>query len=76
MSTQQTGIGISIADVSTGDYLVTEVDNQRKLLDEIYKFTPTEIICNESFLYERRRYRGPERAVWDSGIYGSGGLVF
>ena len=25
--------GISIADISTGDYLVTEVENQRKLLD-------------------------------------------
>ena len=42
--------GISIADISTGDYLVTEVENQRKLLDEITKFTPTEIICNQSFL--------------------------
>lgn len=42
--------GVSIADISTGDYLVTEVETQRKLLDEITKFTPTEIICNQSFL--------------------------
>lgn len=41
--------GISIADVSTGDYYVTEVDSERKLLDEINKFSPSEIICNESF---------------------------
>ncbi|EKC80359.1 protein containing DNA mismatch repair protein MutS, connector domain protein, partial [human gut metagenome] len=40
----------SIADISTGDYLVTEVDGCRKLLDEITKFAPTEIICNDSFL--------------------------
>ena len=40
--------GISIADISTGDYRVTEVESQRKLLDEITKFTPTEIICNQS----------------------------
>ena len=42
--------GISIADITTGEYLVTEVDSERKLLDEITKFTPTELICNQSFL--------------------------
>jgi len=42
--------GISIVDVTTGDYYVTEVDNDRKLMDEIYKWSPTEIICNDSFL--------------------------
>lgn len=41
--------GVSIADVSTGDYLVTEVDTERKLLDEINKYSPAEIICNEAF---------------------------
>ena len=30
--------GVSIADVSTGDYYVTEVDSERKLFDEITKF--------------------------------------
>ena len=41
--------GISVADITTGDYFVTEVSTQRKLMDEIYKFAPTEIICNEAF---------------------------
>ena len=41
--------GISLADVSTGDYYVTEVDSERKLIDEINKFAPSEIVCNESF---------------------------
>ncbi len=41
--------GVSIADVSTGDFYVTEVDSERKLIDEINKFAPSEIICNESF---------------------------
>ena len=41
--------GVSIADVTTGDYYVTEVDSERKLLDEISKYNPSEIICNESF---------------------------
>ena len=41
--------GISTADITTGDYLVTEVDSERKLLDEINKFAPAEIVCNEAF---------------------------
>ena len=40
--------GMAIADVTTGDYFVTELDNTRKLLDEIAKFAPSEIVCNES----------------------------
>ncbi len=41
--------GLSVADVSTGDYFVTELDSGKKLLDEIAKFSPSEIICNEPF---------------------------
>lgn len=41
--------GLSAADISTGDYLVTEVKEERTLLDEIFKFSPSEIICNEAF---------------------------
>lgn len=41
--------GVAIIDITTGDFYVTEVDSHRKLLDEINKFTPSEIICNESF---------------------------
>lgn len=42
--------GISIADVTTGDYYLTEVEDSRKLLDEINKYMPSEIICNDSLL--------------------------
>ena len=41
--------GISIADVTTGDYFLTEVDTLRGVMDEIGKYTPTEIICNDAF---------------------------
>lgn len=41
--------GLSLADVTTGDYFVTEVDSERKLIDEVNKFSPSEIVCNESF---------------------------
>ncbi len=41
--------GLSVVDVTTGEYLLTEVDTSGKLLDEINKFMPSEIICNDSF---------------------------
>ncbi len=41
--------GISIVDITTGDYYVTEVDSLRTLLDEINRFMPSEIICNDAF---------------------------
>ena len=41
--------GIATVDVTTGDYFVTEVDSERKLIDEINKFMPSEIVCNEAF---------------------------
>ncbi|HAL02056.1 MAG TPA: DNA mismatch repair protein MutS, partial [Lachnospiraceae bacterium] len=46
----QNKIGISFADISTGDFFVTEVEDNKKLLDEINKIMPKEIICNDAFL--------------------------
>ena len=40
--------GVASADITTGDFFVTEVDSKRRLLDEIYKFSPTEVVCNEA----------------------------
>ena len=42
--------GCAIADISTGDCYLTELDKKQKLLDEINKYAPAEIICNESFI--------------------------
>ncbi len=53
--TNQTGkgrdgiYGIATADITTGDFMVTEVDSDRELFDEINKFSPSEIICNNAF---------------------------
>ncbi len=41
--------GVATSDVTTGDYYATELDSERKLLDELARFAPSEIICNESF---------------------------
>lgn len=41
--------GISVVDITTGDYVVTQVNSKRVLADEINKFSPTEIICNNAF---------------------------
>ena len=41
--------GIAAADITTGAFFVTEADNVRKLLDEISRYEPAEIICNQAF---------------------------
>ncbi len=40
---------IAVSDITTGIFLVTEVSDERRLVDEIYKYSPAEIICNEAF---------------------------
>lgn len=42
--------GISTVDVSTGDFLTTEVSSVSEATDEIIKFAPSEIICNASLI--------------------------
>lgn len=42
--------GLAVVDVTTGDFYITEVDQERKLIDEVYKWSPTEIICNDTFM--------------------------
>lgn len=46
----QNKIGVSVADVTTGDFYMTEVDTLAKLTDELYKYMPSEIICNDAFI--------------------------
>ncbi len=41
--------GIAVSDITTGVFATTEVEGARKLTDEIYKYMPSEIICNEGF---------------------------
>ena len=41
--------GLSAADISTGDFFVTEVTSERDLYDEINKFSPSELVCNDAF---------------------------
>ena len=40
--------GIATVDLTTGEFYVTEVAQESKVLDEITKFAPSEIICNEA----------------------------
>lgn len=42
-------MGVSVVDITTGDFLVTEVSTDRALFDEINKFSPAEVICNDAF---------------------------
>ena len=40
--------GIAAADITTGVFFVTEADSRRRLRDEIVRYQPAEIICNEA----------------------------
>ena len=40
--------GLAACDVTTGEFYVTELDHLDKVMDEMYKYSPSEIICNES----------------------------
>ncbi len=44
--------GISFADITTGDFFTTEVDRFSKVMDEIAKFAPVEILINETITEE------------------------
>lgn len=46
----ENGFGCAIADITTGDCYLTELEKPQNLLDEINKFVPAEIICNDAFL--------------------------
>lgn len=52
IAVEQDVYGISVVDVTTGDFYVTQVDQAKKILDEINKFSPTELICKEELFIE------------------------
>ncbi|MCI5943874.1 MAG: DNA mismatch repair protein MutS [Eubacterium sp.] len=41
--------GVAVCDLSTGEFRTTQVKYQDALLDEMNKFQPSEIICNDAF---------------------------
>lgn len=67
--------GVSIADISTGDYFVTELPDGSRLMDEIYKFSPSEIICNEAFYMSGMDLDTMKEKTGDYNLF-SGFLVF
>ena len=42
--------GVSVADITTGAFFVTEVEQVRRLMDEIARYAPAEIVCNRAFM--------------------------
>ncbi len=46
---EQGSSGIAATDISTGEFYVTQVEDVHKIRDEIMKYAPSEIICNEAF---------------------------
>ncbi len=56
---QQQYFGIAVADVSTGEFYATQItwgSSMKKLIDEVARYKPSEIICN-SELAEKPEYK-------------------
>lgn len=48
----KTGFGMAVCDVTTGEFQTTDfvgINSAQRLTDEVAKFNPSEIICNEGF---------------------------
>jgi len=42
--------GIAAADISTGEFYMTQTDDLERVYEEINRYQPSEIICNDAFL--------------------------
>ncbi len=42
--------GIAVADVTTGEFLTTQIGGSQKIYDEIVRYSPSEIVCNDAFM--------------------------
>ena len=47
---KQGSSGIAVADVTTGEFYVTETEGDRRIYDEIIRYSPSEIVCNDGFM--------------------------
>ncbi len=72
---QDNGVGVSVIDVSTGEFLVSELSSPYELNGYLSRFTPSEIICNNAFSVQsdllnsiKERYSIPV-TVLDNAIY-------
>lgn len=43
-----TSFGFAIADITTGRCMISDINSKARLLDEVYKFAPSEIICSSN----------------------------
>ncbi|MCR5441859.1 MAG: DNA mismatch repair protein MutS [Lachnospiraceae bacterium] len=46
---QDNGTGVSIVDISTGEFLVSELSSPNEINDFLSRFAPSELICNNAF---------------------------
>lgn len=44
------GFGISSVDITTGEFLTTTCYNEKEVMDELSRFSPAEIVCNQAFM--------------------------
>ena len=45
-----TGFGVSSVDITTGEFMTTTCGNEKDVMDELSRFSPAEIVCNQAFM--------------------------
>lgn len=72
---QDNGTGVSIVDISTGEFLVSELSSPNEINDFLSRFAPSELICNNAFSVQsdllnliKERYRIPV-TVLDNALF-------
>ena len=72
---QDNGTGVSIVDISTGEFLVSELSSPNEINDFMSRFAPSELICNNAFSVQsdllnliKERYRIPV-TVLDNALF-------
>lgn len=63
---KQGAIGLAVLDFSTGKFLIKQVDDDSKLLDEIHRINPSEIVVDEKASFQLpEQYAVTERPHWE-----------
>jgi len=54
--TNEVKYGVALADISTGEFITTELDSDEKLLNEIVRFDPKEIIVSNTGDFKKEKF--------------------
>ena len=57
INVQKDNFGLAYADISTGEFRITELSNKEELFTELYKISPSECLVSDSFSKDKEFYQ-------------------